>query len=101
MSNFFTTLGVLVIAIPFITAMLVLGLLWRAWWLFPAWGWFVVPLGVSPITFWHFTALIFFGSVMTTHIDMKKDERKIEWGAAPVIILWPILTWVLLRWMHV
>lgn len=77
----------------------ILGLLWRSWWLYPAWTWFLVPLGLPTITFWHFTALTFLVGVFTTHIDTKKDERPTNWPVISVMFVWPVVTWAILRWL--
>jgi hypothetical protein len=44
-----TTIGLCVLGIPAILGFAVLGAMWRAWWLYPTWNWFIVPLGVPPI----------------------------------------------------
>lgn len=85
---------------PLVLGLLVLGLLWRAWWLYPAWGWFVVPLGLPPLSYWHFTAIVFLVGVLTNHVDTKKDERATDWVAIVVLFFWPILAWALMRWMR-
>lgn len=99
--NFFAAIGIVVLAIPFLLGILILGIMWRAWWLYPAWGWFIVPLGVPAISFWHFTALTFLISLITMHTDDKKDDRKTDWNTKLIVaFLWPVVAWLLLRWMR-
>lgn len=100
MTEFFAFLGIMFVAIPFILCFAFLGTIWRSWWLYPAWGWYLVPLGVAPVNFWHFTALLFLVSTLTNHIDTKKDDRKFEWASLFVLFIWPIIVWALLRWMR-
>lgn len=98
--NVFTVLGVFLVAFPLLVVVGVLGVAWRAWWLYPTWAWFIVPLGAPAISFWHFTALIFIIGVLTVHPDMKKDDRKVEWAGYINLLVWPIVAWAILRWMH-
>lgn len=97
--TFFAAIGVLVVAIPAILGLLILSMIWRAWWLYPAWRWFVVPLGLPQISFWHFVGLVFFLGVLTHKVDTKKDERKEQWESHLLLFLWPILAWAILRWL--
>lgn len=94
-----TTIGLLVVAVPLVVGSALLAVMWRSWWLFPAWSWFIVPLGVTPIAFWHFAALLLLTDTFR-HISTKKDERETEWASVGVSFLWPIVVWVLLRWMR-
>lgn len=100
MYNIFTFLGAFVFMLPFLLILALAGTMWRAWWFYPAWEWFIVPLGVPAISFWHFTALVFLLTTLTQHVDIKKDDRKTEWAAFVVSFLWPIAAWGLLRWMR-
>lgn len=58
MFNIIASAGAFVIAAPFVLIITLFGVMWRSWWFYPAWGWFIVPLGVVPIRFWHFAALL-------------------------------------------
>lgn len=89
----------LVVLFSVIFAVLLLVTMWRAWWLYPAWGWFVVPLGLPAIGFWHFAGLLFLVTIVTMHNDSKKDDRKTDWVSLVVKLFFPILFWALLRWM--
>lgn len=100
MINFFAGLGLAVILVPLLLGFVVIMTLWRAWWLYPAWAWFIVPLGVRPISFWHFTALMYLISVLTLHTDTKKDERPTQWAAVVTIMLVPVIYWLFFRWLH-
>lgn len=100
MSDIFAAIGIVTVGLPLILGLLILGLMWRAWWLYPAWGWFLVPLGVPAISFWHFTALSFLVSTLTMHTDDKKDDRKTDWNKLAMTLCWPIFTWAILRWMR-
>lgn len=100
MSETFAIIGLVVVALPLLLGLALLVLMWRSWWLYPAWGWFVVPLGLPAIRFWHFVALTFLVGTITAHSDEKKDERPTDWGKVAVGFLWPIVAWVFLRWMR-
>ncbi len=100
MSDFFTTIGILVFVMPFTLVLGILASAWRAWWLYPAWTWFLMPLGAPTISFWHFTALSVLLNSFTSHIETKKDERKESMPALIVAFIWPMLLWVMLRWMR-
>ncbi len=99
MTQFFTAISVATVAVPFVIILMALGVMWRSWWLYPAWGWFLVPLGVPPISFWHFAALLLLVDALRS-VDTKKDERKSEWGSIVIVFLLPILVWALMRWMR-
>jgi uncharacterized BrkB/YihY/UPF0761 family membrane protein len=96
----FAAIGVFVVALPVMIGLGILAVMWRAWWLYPAWAWFLVPLGLPGIRFWHFTALLVLVSALIYRVDTKKDERKTDWGVIIVGFLWPILSWAILRWMR-
>lgn len=97
--TFFASLGVFIFIVPVIIGLAIFGTIWKAWWLYPAWGWFIVPLGAPPIAFWHFVGLLFFHGVLNAKIDTKKDERKESWAAYVIMFLWPIIAWAILRWL--
>jgi hypothetical protein len=99
MSNFFELVGLTVLAVPAVLGIALLGIMWRSLWLYPAWSWFIVPLGVPSIRFWHFAALLLLVDTLKT-MQIKKDDRKTEPAAIFIIILWPIAVWALLRWMR-
>lgn len=90
----------LVVVLPVLFGLVLLLLMWRSWWLYPVWDWYLVPLGLPHISFWHFTALIFLVNVLTNHPETKKDDRKQEMASWVVSFLWPIIVWGILRWMH-
>ena len=99
--KFLAIVGATVIAIPIIIIIGVLGIIWRAWWLYPAWGWFLVPLGVHQISLWHFTALMFLLATLTHQSNTKKDERKEDWSSMlGVVVLYPIVAWLILWFIH-
>lgn len=78
----------------------VLVMMWRAWWLHPAWEWYIVPLGVPQVSYWHFIALVFFFNTLTMKHDTKKED-KVQWaGVLTLSFVWPIVAWALLRWMR-
>jgi len=92
--------GLLVVAVPAILGLALLGIMWRAWWLYPTWAWFVVPLGGRAIPFWSFAALLFLAQIATHATDDKKDDRPMDWAKLAIGLLWPMVAWVLLRWMR-
>ena len=100
MISFFTTLGIAVFAFPFLLVLSVAVIAWRAWWMYPAWAWFIVPLGAPQITFWHFTGLLFLVTSITQHFDTHEDKRKNSWPAMIIGALWPILVWTTMWWIH-
>jgi phosphoglycerol transferase MdoB-like AlkP superfamily enzyme len=99
MSSFFAAIGIAMVAVPLILIMVILALMWRAWWLYPAWAWFIVPLGLPAITFWHFAALVFLVNLLMHQMSTKKDERKEDWPVLIMAFLWPALAWALMWWM--
>lgn len=98
-SNVLELVGLLAIALPFTLVVVTLGVMWRAWWLFPAWAWFLVPLGVPQVAFWHFAGLLLLVDTLK-RVDVKKDDRKYEWASIVVVFCWPIVAWALMRWMR-
>lgn len=99
--KFLAAVGAIVIAAPFILAISILAILWRAWWLYPAWGWFLVPIGAPQISLWHFMALMFILATITHQSNTKKDERKEDWSSLlGVAILYPVLVWLILWFIH-
>lgn len=92
--------GLLVMAFPFVLGLAILATMWRTWWFYPAWGWFLVPLGVPPISFWHFAALMLLVGALTTHNDTKEDPRKEDWQKLTIMFFWPMLLWALMWWMR-
>jgi hypothetical protein len=101
MSEIFAAIGLFVVAIPAALLAGVLFAIWRAWWLYPAWAWFLIPLGVPNISFWHFTALQVLITTLTKHIEDKKDDRKTDWTKLIIIpLLMPVFAWVVMRWLR-
>lgn len=92
---------VLVIMIFFVLPLMIVGALWRSWWLYPAWGWYIVPLGALPVTFWHFTALLLLVGYITQSYETKKDERQTSWASVSVMFLLSPVIWLILRWLRV
>lgn len=92
-------------AIALFPALAVLGVLiamWRAWWLHPLWALLLVPLGVPAIGYWQFLALgMFMHSWLAWKTgDTSDDEKDLSKRAAVaiVVLLWPIITYYLVRW---
>lgn len=100
MTEIFAAIGIVTALLPTVFVLFVAVLAWRAWWLYPAWGWFFVPVGLPVISFWHFTAMLLLVSVVTTHDDGKKDDRKADIPRCVVSFLMPMLIWAMLRWMR-
>jgi hypothetical protein len=98
--KFFAAVGLFVVGIPFIMLMSIIGLMWRAWWLYPVWAWFLVPLGLPAISFWHFAALLLLISLLTVHDNIKKDDREVSWIAVAVSFMFPMIAWVTMRWLR-
>lgn len=100
MEKFLGTVGAMVIVTPVLLVILVLGIAWRSWWLYPSWKWYIEPLGAPAISFWHFAALLFLITVTTHQSDTKKDDRAMNWiGIAINVFVIPITIWFLLWWM--
>lgn len=99
--KFFTIIGALVIAIPFLLGIGLAVTLWKSWWLYPVWGWYVVPLGVPEISFWHFAAFVLLVHTLTFHFSDRKDDRPIAWTNVASSLLSPIMVWAILWWLHV
>lgn len=98
--TFITVVAITGVALVLLTAIAAGMLLWRAWWLYPVWGWYFVPLGIPEVSFWHFTALLFLVGVITAHPDTKKDDRKDDWTKMASVFVWPVVVWAALNWMR-
>lgn len=74
---------------------------WWSWWLYPGWGWFVVPLGVPAVSFWHFWGLwILFRTRGTTLETKPKETAPTPWAAWLIVnSVGPIAVWAVLRWI--
>lgn len=96
---FFATIGAMAFALPLVFLLAILSSLWRTWWLYPAWAWFMVPLGLPQISFWHCAALMYLVHIMTVNVETKKDDRPVAWSSIGVILISPILAWAVLKWM--
>ena len=86
-------------------AMMVLSLLWWSWWVYPAWQWFMVPIGVPHISFWQFVGLVVLwrSRMPNKPSNIPKETRKpnttettVYWVLA---VLGPVLVWALLSWI--
>lgn len=97
--QFLATVGVAVFVLPLVFALAILSSLWRTWWLYPAWAWFMVPLGLPQASFWHVAALLYLVHILTVDVEIRKDDRPIAWTSIGVILFSPILSWAVLRWM--
>lgn len=98
-----TVIGAIMMSAVFLGAIALQ--VWFAWWLYPAWGWFVVPLGVPSITLWHFIGLFVLlrARLSEPKTEPKETKPKTTADHAGVMLAWavgPILTWVFLRWLH-
>ncbi len=77
---------------------------WWAWWLYPAWGLLIVPLGVSAISFWQFWALWILVHAKPPAWETKPKEEKSK-GWADVVgfflghIAGPMFVYGLIKWM--
>jgi hypothetical protein len=89
-----------VIVAPIILLFALAGAFWRAWWLYPAWDWFVVPIGIRPITFSTFVGLSIIVSAMTHDPDMKEDKRPTSNYALLGLVIGPPVVWLALWWIH-
>lgn len=74
--------------------------MWRGWWLFPAWEWFIVPAGVPRVSFWHFVALLIFVNAATAEYENRKDDRDLDWGRVFSAFIAPAFAWALLWFVH-
>lgn len=93
-------IGAGVIVFPFVMVLALLATMWKSWWFYPAWAWFIAPLGVPAISFWHFVGLLLLVQVLTSNTDTHKDSRPQDWWVIAVSFLWPIAIWALLRWVR-
>lgn len=99
MTKFLAALGATVLVSPAIFALIIGVLAWRAWWLYPAWDWYIVPLGAPHISFWHCAAFIALTSALTHQTQTRKDSREYDWGAVAALFMSPMVTWLVLWWM--
>jgi hypothetical protein len=93
----FTALAALTVVAIAGTAV-ILSLLWRAWWLYPAWAWHVEPLGMPSVSFWHFAALLLLVDVVTYRVNEKKDNA--NWFNVAIQFALPMLAWAVLWWLR-
>jgi hypothetical protein len=100
MKDLLAIVGGAVVFFPVLMDIAILTALWRGWWLYPAWTWYIVPLGAPAVSFWHATALLLLVGHLTQHTPIKKDNRPTDWGALISIYLGPILVWAVLWWMR-
>lgn len=100
MINFLVSLGAIVVSIPFILVFGVAGMLWRSWWLYPAWSWFLVPLGIKDVSFWQFTAITFFVSTIMSHAGIHEDKRPISGISISMLFIMPVIAWGIMKWLH-
>lgn len=89
----------MILAVPFGALIGMVGLVWRAWWILPGWAWFIVPLGVPQVSFWHFTGVLLFVSATRVRGDFKKDDRKTDWLAIGAFVIGPIVAWLMMKWI--
>lgn len=87
-----------------LAVLLIVAPLWSTWWLYPGWEWFVVPLGVTPISFWHMYGLKVFGYSLFVYSGINKpNEGKEEdkttkmLSAIFVFVVLPIAVWCVMR----
>jgi hypothetical protein len=99
MIKFLTLIGGMVIITPFVFGLALLIILWRTWWLYPAWAWFIVPLGAPAISFYHFAALMVFVGTQIPDNDTRKDDRDIEWEKILGKVIAPIFIYGLFYWL--
>jgi hypothetical protein len=68
--------------------------LYHAWVFRDLWSWFVVPLGVRPLTIWHAWGLIIVAGLLRGHAQKSpKDYDKSEfWG---MMLLGPLVAWLI------
>ena len=95
--------GAAFLGVVFILA--ILQAIWSAWWLYPAWDWFIVPLGLPPISMWHFMALFVIARHKMPELQTRPKEREertwIELAAYYILIVTgPIISWAWLKWLN-
>ena len=88
-----------IVAVAGVIAISALAALWRTWWLYPIYQWYLVPLRVPMISFWHFMALMLVIGYLTGHVDLRKDERPIDWAAVAAAWISPVVLWVVTRYL--
>lgn len=95
MLKILAVVSIVIGAVPIVFALAYLLLMWRVWWLYPAWEWFFVPLGLPPITFWHLAGLLVLVEVTTrpTPKTAKNDEK--DWQQFFTGILTPPFAWLI------
>jgi hypothetical protein len=77
--------------------------LWDAWWLYPAWGWFAEPLGLRHISFWYFIGvLLLIRGLGRDQMPTKgPDWTRSQWGTyLGGALVGPILVYLFLRVLH-
>ena len=78
---------------------------WWAWWVYPAWAWFLVPLGLPAINLWYFLGLVFILHGKPAKMEIADPEKKAKWtdwfGYALGSLVGPIFVYWTLYWLHV
>lgn len=97
--TFLAVIGASVLALPIVFGIIIGLLVWRSWWLYPAWSWFIVPLGAPAISFWHFMALTFLLGILSSQVETKKDDRPEDPKIWASKFCMPIIAWVVLKWL--
>lgn len=93
-----------IVLVPAFLALAILVAVWRAWWLHPLWALVLVPLGVPQIGFWHFLALgMFLHSWLAWKANTDNDNgKKKDWSqivaSFVVVLVWPVITFYIVRW---
>lgn len=76
-------------------------LVW-GWVISLGWGWFVVPLGVIPITYWHATGLAFLASMFVGWRSSAKDSESMALVVSLAQPFWTLgFMWVIAMIMGV
>lgn len=91
---------VFIFAAPVVIGWFFALIIWRAWWLYPAWAWFAVPAGAQPLTFKLFFGFLFLITSIRVSYTEKSNER-INWPVTfRASIIMPILAWAVLWLVH-
>mgnify|MGYP006883165945 CR=1 FL=1 len=64
------------------------------------WGWFVVPFGIMPISFWHAIGLSTFVGLLCTKVDWQKiaDDDEREDKLSSIGVAFRRITFTLVVW---
>lgn len=82
---------------------MVAGMFMSGWAIMKLWGWFIIPLGAPPISFWHGLGIAACVNLFTFRSDTPKDNDKSWWSLIGLMLVRAIvipLVFVAFGWFY-